>query len=562
MILDLFAAGSIPGVHVSEHDTERGFLWGYQPTHSRVPVTEDNVITSGTIYSGIRLLSEASSGLPLKVYRRRPDGAGADERRDHPIARLLQVEASADDDLAAHRWREQIVAQAVVWSHHVAEIVPDGMGSVGAIATLHPDRVQVVRDDSGAVVYEVRVERSSTSRESDQQPRRLRPRQVFHVPGFGVGGLSGLGLVAVARQAIGIALAAEKFGGLFFGNYARPIGFLKVAGALGRERTERIAEIRSTFEQMHSDGNIHRVGVLEGMEWQSLGVPPEEAQYLQTRQFQVIEAARFLRCPPHLLYDLQRANYNSMEQMSQEFLQFSLASWLTRIESEIHRKLLGGDSDWYARHNADALLRGTTLQRHTAHASALDRGWKNIDEVRALENLNPLLDGAGQQYRVPLNTAPVSGDDAGAADRDRPAPDDVEPRDPARLDQDQVDAAAADAWQRACALRLEQQTVALRRIAARTLPQGCGELLAAAADYHRQQRAVLRRELAAVAEPMSRLSPRMRVDLDQVVEEWIGFNERRLAASLDSAEPARDLEEELGTWHLRAGEMLDLLPRS
>ena len=393
------------------------FLMDQEETWAGVQVSEEGSISASAVFSAVRLLAESESRLPLKVFQR-VNGEQI-EVDDDPAQRLIHVEANEEQTATVHR--EQGMGRCLLWGDWYSEIERNRFGDPVALWPLHPDRMSPERGRGGLWWNVAATEKEKAT--------RIRDRDVFHVPGFTLDGLQGIGIVTVARQAISASMAADRFGAKFFGNYMRPQGYLSVQpGGLGEDPTRTRKEIAQGWRRMTSGQNLHGVAVLEGIEWKSLGINPDEAQYLETRRFNVAEIARFFRVPPHLLMELEKATFNNIEELGREFVRYSLTPWLVKIEQEINRKLLRDGR--YAKHNADALLRGNTKEQAEAFAMYLDRRVMLPNEVRARLELNPIpggdepivmLNTATVQSETPENTAETSPEASGDAERLRVA---------------------------------------------------------------------------------------------------------------------------------------------
>ncbi len=235
----------------------------------------------------------------------------------------------------------------------------------------------------------------------------LRKEQVLHVAGPGWDGLVGKSVIALARESIGLGMAAEQFGASFFGNGAHMAGVLEHPGNLTEEAAERL---RKQWRELYSGlSNAHRIAVLEeGMKYQRIGIPPEDAQFLQTREFQVEEVARWFNLPPHMLKDLRRSTFSNIEHQALEFVKYSLLPWLRRFEQAIKARLLAGEDeqDLYAEFSIEGLLRGDIESRYRAYATARQWGWFSANDVRRMENMDPIE--GGDVYLVPMNMVPAT----------------------------------------------------------------------------------------------------------------------------------------------------------
>jgi HK97 family phage portal protein len=251
----------------------------------------------------------------------------------------------------------------------------------------------------------------------DGQLVTLPAERVFHMPGLSFDGLSGYSPIALAKNSIGLTSAAEQFGAAFFGRGTTPTGILETPNTL---KPEAQANLRESWNALQSGlSNAHRVAILEqGVTWKALGIPNNHAQFLETRKFQVAEIARLFRVPPHMLADLESgASYASVEQMSLDFVAYTLRPWLVRWEQTINYDLFGSRerSEMFSEHLVDGLLRGDIVSRYNAYAVGRNWGWLSADDIREMENMNPLPDNQGEMYLVPLNM--VSAKNAG-----QPAP--------------------------------------------------------------------------------------------------------------------------------------------
>ena len=261
----------------------------------------------------------------------------------------------------------------------------------------HPMQVAPDRTDDGEVFYRVRIDGSQESFSRDE---------VIHVPGLGFDGLKGFSRIAAARNALGLAQATEEFGSALFQNGVKASGVLEHPGKLSKEAHQRLA---TSVNQEHGGrGNWLKLLILEeGMKWNQQSIPPEDAQFLETRKFQISEIARIFGVPPHLLGDLERATFSNIEQQSLEFLIYHLLPTLKKIEQELNRKLFRPTErgTYFVEFLFDGLLRGDIESRYTAYATAVNNGWMNPNEVRERENMNPYL--GGDEYRRPMNEEPV-----------------------------------------------------------------------------------------------------------------------------------------------------------
>lgn len=410
-------------------DWPRGLvLRGGEDTPAGITVSPDVAMTYSGVFACVRVLAEDVSSLPLILYRRL--ARGKERATKHPLYRILHD--APNDEMTALEWRELMMLHLTVWGNAYSEIEYNQAGRVIGLWPLRPDRM-TVRRVNGALRYEYVL--------NDGPPAKLSAGQVLHVRGMG-DGLVGYSPIRLMRNAIGLGLAAEEYGSRFFSNGARAPVVLTHPGQLRPEARENLR--KSWREQHEGLSRANRVAVLEeGMTVQQIGIPPDDAQFLQTRQFQVVELARAYRIPPHKIQELSNATFSNIEQQSIDYLTSSLRPWLVRIEQAISRSLLTPveQESMFAEHLVEAFLRGDTLSRYQAYNIGRQAGFLSPNDIRVAENMNP-VDG-GDEYLRPLymdvvgdDGASRSGDERGRrapARRARRAADDDEDEDAQRM---------------------------------------------------------------------------------------------------------------------------------
>lgn len=230
---------------------------------------------------------------------------------------------------------------------------------------------------------------------------------MLHIPGLGFDGLVGYSPIAMAKNAIGMAIACEEYGAKFFANGAAPGGVLEHPGTI--KDPQRVRESwQSTFG---GSGNANKIAVLEeGMKYTPIGISPEQAQFLETRKFQINEIARIFRVPPHMVGDLEKSSFSNIEQQSLEFVKYTLDPWVIRWEQSIQRSLLSSDEKaaYFVKFNLEGLLRGDYQSRMNGYAIGRQNGWMSANDIRELENLDriPAEDG-GDLYLINGNMLPL-----------------------------------------------------------------------------------------------------------------------------------------------------------
>lgn len=366
--------------------------FGISPIASGVDVTPTSALAWTALAAGIRVLAETIASLPLKLYERL-DPRGKDLLDDHPLFPLLHN--APNPEMTSFEWREISMFHVLLWGNAFSEIVRNGQGEITELWPINPDRVRVERDsETGAIVYRITLPRSGSTAAGAV---RLPADRVFHLRGFSLEGIVGLSPVFVHKEAIGLGLVTELFGARFFGNGATPGGILEHPGRLTDEVAKRL---RTQWDEVHGGvAKAHRVAIAEeGMKWKDVAVEPEKAQFLGLRKFQVTEAARILRIPPHLLGDLERATFSNIEQMAIEFVEHSLRPWLVRWEQRIWQALIHprDQQKVFAEFSVEGLLRGDIEARFQAYAVGREWGWLSANDIREKENQNP-VDG-GDEY--------------------------------------------------------------------------------------------------------------------------------------------------------------------
>lgn len=359
-------------------------------------VTPATALSSVAVFACVTILTDTIASLPLPVYRRLA-GGGKERAPEHPLYPILHDQPNAE--MTSMELRETLVGHLALWGSAYCEIVREPYTEdVIALWPLRPDRMAPTRADNGRLYYEYRL--------PDGKNKVFAKELILHLRLWGGDGVIGYSPIAMARQAVGLTLAAEEYGARFFGNDSRPGGVLKHPGKLTPDGAKRLKE---GWELAHKGlTQSNRVAVLEeGVEWQQIGLPPEDAQFLQTRSFQTAEIARLYRIPPHLISDVERSTSwgSGIEQQNIGFAVYTLRPWLTRIEQRISSSLLdeAERKTYFVEHLLDGLLRGDIQSRYNAYAVGRNNGWLNADEIRALENMNPIPDGAGQVYWQPMN---------------------------------------------------------------------------------------------------------------------------------------------------------------
>lgn len=400
---------------------------GGNPTAAGVSVSEESAMRTSTVYACVRVLAETIASLPLITYCRTSNGK--ERATNHKLYSILHDQPNSE--LTSFEFREAMMACVLLWGNAYAEIETNQRGDVLGLWPLMPGMMQVMRTHParegarGQLYYHYQL--------PDGKYQDLVPYQVMHIRGLSFNGLVGLSPIQLSRQAIGLALATEEFGARFFGNGARPGVYLEHPGKLGDKAYERLLGSWNTTHQ--GLANSHRATILEeGMKLETVGIPPEDAQFLETRNFQVEEIARIFRVPLHLVGDLRRATFSNIEHSSIDFAVHSIRPWAVRLEQAIRRDLIGPleRASITAEFQMDGLLRGDLPSRYTAYAQGRQGGWLSVNDIRRLENMNEIEEG--DVYLEPLNMKDAADDsvDDPELDPDTPPAPPSAPSAPAR----------------------------------------------------------------------------------------------------------------------------------
>lgn len=388
------------------------FSYLFGRTTSGKNVNEMTALQTTAVYACVRILAEAIASLPIHVYKYTDEGKEQDV--NHQLYYLLHDEPNPD--MTSFVFRETLMTHLLIWGNAYAQIIRDGRGQVLALYPLLPDRVSVKRDDKGELYYVYQRSEEDNPNFKDKGNIILKKSEVLHVPGLGFDGLIGYSPIAMAKNAVGMTLATEEYGASFFANGANPGGVLEHPGIL-----KDPSKVRESWNQVYQGtNNSHKVAVLEeGMSYKTIGIPPNEAQFLETRKFQINEIARLYRIPPHMVGDLEKSSFSNIEQQSLEFVKYTLDPWVVRFEQAFQKALLLPDEkkNYFIKFNVDGLLRGDYQSRMNGYAIGRQNGWLSTNDIRRLEDMNPLSkEEGGDLYLVNGNMTKL--EDAGGFIKD------------------------------------------------------------------------------------------------------------------------------------------------
>ena len=349
---------------------------GMPNTAAKIAVNEQTALRYAAVYACIRCISETKGSLPMEVVETNKSGVMT-VTKSHPVAQLLTYEPY--EDMTSTVWSETRQSDVLTGGNSYCEIVWGTDAVPTALIPRHWSLVRPYRDDAGHLVYEVRQTIGGS------QIRTLDRSQMLHVPGFG-NGIVGWSPIRLLAESIGIGLAQDKFAAAYFGNSAKPGLIIESPGTLA---DDVYARLKNEVDTQYNGDNAHRPMLLEGATAKPLLIPANEAQLLESREFQEEVICRIFRVPPHMIGLLRRATFSNIEAQDLSYEKHTMRPWLIRDESELNRKLFlkSERGRFHVRHNVDDLLRADIKTRYDAYKTAILAGFKSRNEVRETEHL-------------------------------------------------------------------------------------------------------------------------------------------------------------------------------
>jgi len=373
--------------------TSRPFFFGR--ASADVSVNERTAMQTTAVYACVRVISETIASLPLHLYRY--EGNGSLIESAHPLYDILHT--VPNPEMTSFIWRETLMSHLLLYGNAYAQIIRDGTGRVKYLYPLLPNKMDVWRDDAGEIYYTYYRDSDETRSQDKSGGVTLRREDVLHIPGLSFDGLVGYSPIALARNAIGMSIAAENYGATFFANGANPGGVLEHPGTFNDP-----AKIRDTWESIYRGKGANRIAVLEeGLKFHTVGIPPDQAQFLETRRFQLNEIARIFLVPPHMIGDLDKATFSNIEHQSINFLMHTIEPWVKRLEQSMDMALLTYQErkKYMIQFNIDGMLRGDYKTRMDGYSIGRRNGWLSANDIRALERLTPIsAEDGGDRYLV------------------------------------------------------------------------------------------------------------------------------------------------------------------
>lgn len=367
------------------------------PTAAGIDVSESSALKFSPVFAAVRKISETVASLPLHVYRETKQGKK--KATDHYLYDILHLRPNSEQT-RIQMW-EALVAHLLLWGNCYVHIQLNLMGQVIALWPLDPSRMKVKRPDpNGLLVYEYTM---TAGAGEGGYVVKFPPWEILHIAGLGFNGMMGYSVVSLAREGIACGLAYEEYSSRFFSNNATPSGFLEIPGIVNAEEKQKI---RADWYGMY--GGVSKsqlIGIIgQGMKFNPVSIQARDAQFLESRKFQVAEIARWFNIPPHMIFDLERSTNNNIEQQSLEFVIYTLRPWLVRIEQAIKTKLIF-EENITAEHRVEGLLRGDTATRTAYYTAGRQWGWLSVNDIRELENMEKVKDG--DEYLSPMNMTEI-----------------------------------------------------------------------------------------------------------------------------------------------------------
>lgn len=384
-------------------------LLGANKTSAGVNVTPRNAMQVAVVMACVIVRAQDTAKLPVFLYRRRKDG-GRERAFDHPAYRLLTGNPNSRN--TAFEFKQMLQMQCDLYGNGYALKEIDGRGRVVALWPLESSKVEVLKVSEGReLFYRITLEKGKQI--------TVPSEDILHIRGDTLDGVVGMSPISWARETIGHAMAAEKYGASFFGNSAQPNGAVILPAKISKEAAESLrADWKARFQ---GPENAHNLAIFDGgMDWKQIGMNNADAQFLETRKFQNVEICSIFRMPPHRVQNLDRATNNNIEHQGLEYVEGCMLSIFERWQGALERDLLSDEErkDYYFEFLPDALLKGDIKSRYEAFAIGLMNGWLSDNDIRDKENMNRIPDG--DKYFRPLNLVPLDAPYEPAVPPDKP----------------------------------------------------------------------------------------------------------------------------------------------
>ena len=355
-------------------------------------ITEDSAMRITAVYACVRIIAEGIASTPLHMYRHRLDG-GKDRAALHPLSLIFG--GIPNEENTTQEVLEYLIASLLLSGNAYSEVIRDNRGQIISINPLDASAMTPVRDEAGVLSFEYKPEGGESI--------VYRKQQLWRICGLSKDGVNGYSPITQAREALGVAKAAELHASKTFTNGTSYSGVFEMDGALSDEGFERLKESLQGSAAANMNNMMKPLILEDGLSYNPISMTLQDAQFIESRQFQIAEIARMYSVPLHKLSDLTKSSFSNIEHQSLELVRDTFRPWCTRIEQTIRRDLLTVNErpQYFARFNLEGLLRGDTKTRYEAHASALVNGWMTRNEVRSIEDLNT-ADGL-DEFLVPAH---------------------------------------------------------------------------------------------------------------------------------------------------------------
>ena len=394
---------------IRDNVRDSGTLFVFGRANSGEQVDEKSAMQIATVYACVRLLADSVAQLPLHLYRTVGED-GQEKAKDHPLYNILYRQPNPE--MTDFSFKEVLMTHLLLWGNAYVQIIRDGKNNVLGLYPLLPENVEIDRDTKGNLYYIYHAYTNEVPGDNNKDIT-FRRDEILHIPGLGFNGLVGFSPIAMMKNSLGTNIAVEKYGSSFFKNGAQPSGVLEHPGVLKDPQ-----KIRDNWSSVYGGaGNAHKVAVLEeNMHYKPISLPPEDSQFLSTREFGVEEICRIFRVPPHMVQDLKRATYSNIEHQSIDFVVHTLDPWLIRIEKAIIKDVLLEEEkdDYFPKFNVDGLLRGDIESRMRAYGTGISNGFFSPNDARRKENMPLIPEEEGGDYYF-VNGSFVRLRDIGAA---------------------------------------------------------------------------------------------------------------------------------------------------
>ena len=374
---------------------DSGTLFVFGKANSGEQVDEKSAMQIATVYACVRLLAESVAQLPLHLYKVTEPG-GQEKAMEHPLYKLLYREPNPE--MTSFSYWEAVMTHLLLWGNSYSQIIRGGKNVVLGLYPLLPENVEIDRTEKGELYY---IYHAYTNEVPGDKNKDIifRRDEIFHIPGLGFNGLVGFSPVAMMKNALGTNIAVEKYGSAFFKNGAQPSGVLEHPGVLKDPQ-----KVRDNWTDVYGGpNNAHKIALLEeGMTYKPISLPPEDSQFLSTREFGVEEICRIFRVPPHMVQDLKRATFSNIEHQAIDYVVHTLDPWLVRIEKAIVKDLLIEEEkdQYFPKINVDGLLRGDYKSRMDGYSVGISTGMMSPNEARRKENMPPLPEEEGGDFHI------------------------------------------------------------------------------------------------------------------------------------------------------------------